>query len=216
MAVQDLPSVVCVAIAHGLTIALLVASFGAVSGGHLNPAVTLGVFLSGGIKPLLAMAYVVAQLLGSLVGAGLVRAVLPSTTFKAIGGGAHNLVQGVGPGQGIVCETLLTMTLVLAVLMCAVDTDKNVLAPLAIGFAVTVDILAGINVTGASMNPARSFGPAVVVSNVSNVWSYHYVYWVGPLMGSLLATLLYRLCFANPDNRLVMRGTPQTTYQRFE
>ncbi|KAK7507976.1 hypothetical protein BaRGS_00000941, partial [Batillaria attramentaria] len=139
--------------------------------------------------------------------------ILPSETFKAIGGGAHNLGENVTAGEGMLCEIVLTVVLVLTVLMAAVDPQtKSNLAPLAIGFAVFVDILAGISVTGASMNPARSFGPAVVVSNVSSdFWKYHYIYWVGPLIGAIVAAVWYR-CNA-PHRHTMFFTEPATVYQ---
>ncbi|XP_046576189.1 aquaporin-8-like [Haliotis rubra] len=197
-----LTSASAVAVGHGFMIALLVVAFGSTSGAHINPAVTFGILLSGAITPVMAFAYVMSQLLGAMVGAGLVRAVLPVAEYELINGGAH-ILSAVGPGPGIVCEILLTTVLVLTVLMSAVDDhSKSNLAPLAIGFAVTVCIFAGINTTGASMNPARSFGPAVALSVYkSEVWTYHYVYWVGPLLGSVIAALFYRIIFACPEKR---------------
>ncbi|XP_048248156.1 aquaporin-8-like isoform X1 [Haliotis rufescens] len=198
------PSAPAVAVGHGFAIAFFIVAFGNISGAHLNPAVTLGILLSGAITPVMAAAYVIAQLTGAMVGAGFVRAVLPLEEFMAINGGAHILnAPVIGPGPGILCEILLTTVLVLTVLLSAVDDhNKSSLAPLAIGFAVTVCILAGINTTGASMNPARSFGPAVALSvYMPSVWTYHYVYWVGPLLGAVIAAIFYRIIFACPEKR---------------
>ncbi|XP_067672685.1 aquaporin-8-like isoform X1 [Haliotis asinina] len=202
-----LTSTTAVAVGHGFMIALLVVAFGNISGAHLNPAVTFGILLSGAITPIMAFAYVIFQLLGALVGAALVRAVLPLAEYKMINGGAH-ILTAVEPGQGIVCEILLTTVLVLTVLMSAVDDhNKSNLAPLAIGFAVTVCILAGINTTGASMNPARSFGPAVALTVYNpDVWNSHYVYWVGPLLGSVIAAIFYRIIFACPEKRVFCKN----------
>ncbi|XP_041363390.1 aquaporin-8-like isoform X2 [Gigantopelta aegis] len=193
-----------IALAHGLLIASLVISFGKVSGGHFNPAVTVGVALAGHIAPLLAVFYVGMQLIGGLLGAALCRAVDTKALFESLNGGAHILPPETSAGQGILCEMLLTTLLVLTVIMGTCDgRTKSERAPLAIGFCVLVDILAGINTSGASMNPARSFGPAVAVSVYnSDVWTYHYVYWVGPILGSILAGVLYRFFLANPDKRL--------------
>ncbi|CAH1794531.1 unnamed protein product [Owenia fusiformis] len=207
-------SVVAIAFAHGLIFALLIAGFGHISGGHFNPAVTLGVLIAGEITPLLALGYLVSQCVGAVIGAACCRGVLSfvpegasMTPYEAILGGAHDLAPGVDPGRGILCEMLLTTVLITTVLMTAVDSKgKNSLAPLAIGFAVTVCILAGINVTGASMNPARSFGPAVVISYYKPaIWNHHYVYWVGPLLGSGFAGLMYRFVFASADKRLILK-----------
>ncbi|XP_012935620.1 aquaporin-8 isoform X1 [Aplysia californica] len=194
-----------IALAHGLAIALLVMSTASISGGHLNPAVTLGVFLSGSIAPLTALLYFISQLLGGILGSALTRGVLSQHTFTNISGGATTLGPTTSAAQGLLCEVVLTSVLVSVVLLAAVDEDtKNLLGPLGIGFAVVVDILAGASVSGASMNPARSFGPAVVVSVYdSDVWSYHYIYWVGPALGSLLAVIWYRLFLAGPHKRLI-------------
>lgn len=196
-----------IALGHGLTIGLLVVALGDVSGAHLNPAVTFGALLAGAIGPLQAAIYLFAQLSGSLAGAGLTKGVLPGAVYENISGGAHNLASGVSPGQGVLCEIVLTTVLVLTVLMSAVDSrTKSPLAPLAIGFAVTVDILAGVLVTGASMNPARSFGPAVVVSSINtDVWTYHYVYWIGPALGAVVAAAWYKLFLASSENRFVFK-----------
>lgn len=201
------PEPIVIAFAHGLTIALLVIGLGDVSGAHVNPAVTAAALLAGAITPVKAVLYVVAQLLGGICGAGLTRGILSSTEYETIGGGAHNLASGVTAGQGMLCEIVLTVVLVLTILMAAVDPKhKSVLAPLAIGFAVVVDILAGIGITGASMNPARSFGPAVMMSHfTSKFWDYHYIYWVGPFGGAIVAGVWYRLFLASSEKRLFLK-----------
>lgn len=202
------------ALGHGLTIGLLVMGLGEISGGHFNPAVTLGVTLAGGLPVFLAPAYLIAQLIGGILGASLVRGTLPSNVYTAIGGGVHHLgppkpisPETVEPGWGLLIELVLTTVLVFTVLMTAVNPKtKTNLAPLAIGFAVAVDIMAGGMLTGASMNPARAFGPAVVASAIlDNAWEYHWIYWVGPLLGAVLAALLYRLLFSSPNQRWIAR-----------
>ncbi|XP_019614846.1 PREDICTED: aquaporin-8-like [Branchiostoma belcheri] len=190
-----------VALAHGLTIALLIIAIGHISGGHLNPAVTLGVTLAGGVNVLQGVCYVISQLLGGMVGAAFTKAILPNGTYAGCSGGAHALGGGVSVPGAVLCETLLTMILVLTVLLAAVDsaTSGSALPPLAIGLAVLVGILAGGPFSGASMNPARAFGPAVA----AGVWDYHYVWWVGPTFGALLAGLIYRAFLASADRRLI-------------
>jgi len=194
-----------IALAHGLAIAFLVMATGSISGGHLNPAVTCGVFLSGGIHPVKAVLYVIGQLIGGILGSAITRGVLGTSKYVAIAGGAHALGDGVTPGQGILMELLLTSILVTVVLLTAVDTEtKSVMAPIGIGLTVVVDILAGFFVTGGGMNPARSLGPAVVLSHDTGTgWEDHYVYWVGPLLGALLAVLWYRFFLAGQQNRLI-------------
>ncbi|KAK6171368.1 hypothetical protein SNE40_019573 [Patella caerulea] len=199
---------VAVALAHGLTIAILVAVTAPISGGHINPAVTLAMVISREMKPVLAAGYFTCQIIGALLGATFTRSVLGDAKYSQYGGGAHTLGAGIEPGQGILCEILLTTVLILVILHVAVDPKtQNPLAPLAIGFAVTVDILAGINVTGASMNPARSFGPAVVISVFNkSIWDYHYIYWVGPFLGSFLAAFIYKFVTADKSKRLVFKN----------
>jgi len=197
-----------IALAHGLAIVVLVMSTANISGGHLNPAVTLAVCLAGAVPPLTALFYVISQLLGGIIGSALTRGVLSEDTFVNISGGAHALGETTTQGEGVLCEMLLTSVLVSVVLLTAVDPDtKSPLAPLAIGLAVSVCILAGILVTGGGMNPARSFGPAVTMSVFeSSVWDDHYVWWVGPFLGSLLAVLWYRLVLAGNEKRLIMKA----------
>lgn len=205
MAVSGAGGLVGVAIAHGLMIALLVAALGNVSGGHLNPAVTLGVLFAGEIGPLNAMLYIVSQLIGSLTGASLTRGTLSQAVFVNMSGGANTLGTNVTVGEGLLAEIVLTAILVTTVLLTAVDkSTKSSLAPLAIGFAVIVSILAGASISGPSLNPARSLGPAVAMTTFnSSVWNNHWLYWVGPGLGALLAALMHRLFLGGPDKRLL-------------
>ncbi|XP_013063681.2 aquaporin-8-like isoform X1 [Biomphalaria glabrata] len=197
-------NIVGIAFAHGLSIALLIIATGSISGGHLNPAVTLGILISGAITPFKAILYVVAQVLGGILGAGISRGVLGDELYKNISGGAHDLSAHVSVGEGVLCEVMLTAMLVTVILSSAVDPKtKNVLAPLGIGFTVVADILAGGGITGASMNPARSFGPAIVVSYAKNVWTNHWIYWVAPSVGASFAAVCYRLVLASPENRFI-------------
>ncbi|XP_035695466.1 aquaporin-8-like isoform X1 [Branchiostoma floridae] len=178
-----------IALTHGLTIALLIVGLGHISGGHFNPAVTLGVTLAGGIHPLLAGGYGISQLMGSMIGAAFTKAILPNMTYTSCHGGTHSIGEGVSVGGAILCEAILTMTLVMTVIMSAVDSASKgkALPPLAIGLAVVTGILSGGPFSGASMNPARAFGPAVV----AGVWKDHYVWWLGPLLGGVVAGGLY-------------------------
>ncbi|KAK3091663.1 hypothetical protein FSP39_021648, partial [Pinctada imbricata] len=204
---------VAIGLAHGLSIALLVVSFGNISGGHFNPVVTLGVTLSRALLPSVGVLYFVFQLLGGMLGAALARGVLPEETYKNINGGTQVLGPNVEAGWAVLTEGVLTFMLVLTVLLAAVDNKtKSSLAPLAIGFVVIVDIMAGGNVTGASMNPARSFGPAVVFSpfisdGKPEVWTYHYVYWVGPAGGSIVSALVYSRSEEEVENVKSLRRT---------
>ncbi|KAK3582697.1 hypothetical protein CHS0354_013047 [Potamilus streckersoni] len=136
--------VIDVALAHGLTIAMLIIGLGAISGGHFNPAVTLGVALAGAVEPTLALCYFIAQLLGGLLGAALVRGVLPPNIYDKIKGGSHCLGSSVEPRWAIVAEAVLTTLLVSTFLLSTVNRKtKSNMAPLAIGFAVAVGIISG-------------------------------------------------------------------------
>ena len=181
---------VAVALAHGLVLAVLVSALGAVSGAHFNPAVTFGVWISGRIDGVRAVAYVIAQLTGALV-AGLVLRALFDPARDPTRLGTPALGGPVTPLGGIAIEALLTMVLLTAVFGTAVDPRAPKLGGLAIGLAVAADILMGGPLTGAAMNPARWFGPAVASGALEN-W---YVWWVGPLLGAAVVGALYRWLF---------------------
>lgn len=181
---------VAIALAHGLTIALLVSATAKISGGHINPAVTFGAWITGKIDLAKAIMYVVAQLVGAVVGAWLLKAVIPAAAQGNLG--AHGLGAGITVGGGLLAEIVLTFALVFVVFATAMDPKGlGHLAPAAIGLTVLVDHLFGVPVTGASMNPARSFGPALV----AGAWENHWVFWVGPLVGGGLAALVYEFVF---------------------
>jgi MIP family channel proteins len=204
--------VVGAALAHGITIAVLIMGMGHISGGHFNPAVTLGIFVSGNIQLIPALAYIAAQLLGGFVGSLLVRAVVSDATYNMIAGGATIVPDATSWIGAIIIEILMTYFLVHTVLLTAVDTDSNLLAPLAIGLSILCDIFAGGNVSGASMNPARSLGPCISASifadhtklAVSKIWARHYVYWIGPGLGAGIAGLVYKLFLAKDDARILL------------
>jgi len=186
------------AFAHGLSIFVLVCSFGHISGGHFNPAVTLAVGLAGGMCRLLIIPYMLVQLTGGFVGALLVRAVTQTVEYNAIIGGATIQPTSEHWYQGLVVEAILTLFLTQTVLHCAVGRKNNMLAPLAIGFTVALDIFGAGSISGASMNPARSLGPAVITTiftnpmNIGMIWTTHYIYWVGPAAGAAISALLFK------------------------
>lgn len=197
-----------VALAHGLAIVVLVASTAGISGGHLNPAVTLAVLLCGEISPVQASLYVISQTLGAIIGSATCLGVLGDDVFVSVSGGAHSLGPMTSQGQGFLCEVILTSVLVSVVLLTALDHEtRSPLAPVAIGLAVAVCIMAGIMVTGGGMNPARSLGPAVIMTSLDgpDVWTDHWLYWLAPATGSVLATLWYRLVLAGEDKRLLFK-----------
>jgi aquaporin Z len=185
------PGLLGVALAHGLALAVLVSSLGAVSGGHFNPAVTLAVWIMGKSTPVRAAFYVVAQLVGALA-AGLALKLVFADAWQASNIGTPALGNGITPAVGIAVEAVLTALLVLAVIGTAVDPRGPKIGGLAIGLAVAADILVGGPLTGAAMNPARWFGPAVAAGAYAD-W---YVWWIGPAIGASVAALLYRSSLA--------------------
>ena len=182
-----------IALAHGLTLAVMVTAIGHISGGHINPAVTLAALVTKKISPPDAGAYILAQLAGGAAGAALLTQVFGAGPRLAANLGTPALADGVSLFQGILFELVMTFFLVFVVFATAID-DRGafkMVGGFAIGLVVTFDILAGGPVTGAAMNPARAFGPALV----ANSWSAHHVYWIGPLAGGLLAATLYNGVF---------------------
>jgi MIP family channel proteins len=179
-----------VALAQGLTIAVMVSATGAISGGQLNPAVTFGLFVGGHMDVKKTVAYWIAQLAGATVAAymlsGLIGMTKVANGTPDIGLNAAG-VPFVSIHQAIVIEAVLTFFLVFVVYGSAVDVRAPKLGGLAIGLTVALDILFGGPLTGAAMNPARTFGPALASSH----WNNHFVYWVGPLIGGALAGVIY-------------------------
>jgi aquaporin TIP len=181
---------VAIALGHGLTIAIMVTATARISGGHINPAVTFAAVLTSKIGVTKGGMYVIAQLLGAALAALLLKAVIPDALEGGLG--AHALGGGISAGAGLVVEIVLTFVLVFVIFATAMDPKGPAhLAPLAIGIAVLVDHLVGVPLTGASMNPARTLGPALA----AGAWADHWVYWVGPLAGGAIAALVYEHVF---------------------
>lgn len=176
-----------IALAHGLALAIMISIFGATSGGHFNPAVTIGFLVTRRIAPVLGVLYIVAQLVGGVLAGLLLRAIFPETVWQAAQLGTPNLAPGVSFGTGVLVEAVLTFFLLLAVFGTAVDPRAPKIAGFGIGLTVLFDILMGGPLTGASMNPARTFGPALA----GGFWQNDLVYWIGPIIGALVAALLY-------------------------
>ena len=191
-----------IALAHGLTVAAFVYVYGHISGTHINPAVTLGLALNGTVKWTEALVYWVAQFAGAVVAAFLLRTFLTPLSPTAFGGAATSgLLTDATKfpfyyAMGL--EALLTFFLVNSVLHAAVDGKAGQFAGLAIGITLTIAILAGGPLTGASLNPARSFGPALFTSVIkTGIHDYqnpmfYLIFFVGPFIGSLAAVLLYQ------------------------
>ncbi|PIN13698.1 Aquaporin (major intrinsic protein family) [Handroanthus impetiginosus] len=185
----DPPGLVAVAVCHGFALFVAVAVGANISGGHVNPAVTFGLAVGGQITILTGIFYWIAQLLGSIVASFLLKVVTGGLAIPT-----HNMAAGVGAAQGVVMEIIITFALVYTVYATAADPKKGslgIIAPIAIGFIVGANILAAGPFSGGSMNPARSFGPAVASGDFSDNW----IYWVGPLIGGGIAGLVYSNVF---------------------
>jgi MIP family channel proteins len=179
--------VLAVALAHGLTIAAFVSATLHISGGQLNPAVTFGLVCGGHMKWMNALPYWIAQCLGGICAALICRGLFGR---DVVINGTPQLAINLAAWQGILVEGILTFFLGFVVHGTAVDErGPRRVAGLVIGATITLDILFGGTLTGAAMNPARVFGPAVA----ANFWHDHYVYWIGPLVGGALGGFVYRL-----------------------
>ena len=190
---------VAVALAHGLALAVTVSSFGALSGGHFNPAVTFGLAIAGKHPWSRVLTYWAAQVVGALAAGFALRYAFDfdPTGLNRTHIGTPALGGGVTDLAGIVVEAILTVFLLWAVFGTAVSPLAPRIAGFGIGLMVAADILAGGPITGAAMNPARWLGPAVAAGFFTS-W---YVYIIGPLIGAALAGLSYRYVFAPPEDR---------------
>ncbi|MCZ6654907.1 MAG: aquaporin [Planctomycetota bacterium] len=187
-----------IAFAHGLILAIVVSATMNISGGHINPAVTITMLATGRIKPPLAIGYIIAQLVGASVAGFLLMFIFKSmgeTGAEAIIAcklGTPNLNAAISPWMGVLIEIILTFLLVFAIFGTAVDPRAPKIGGFGIGLAVCVDILMGGPLTGAAMNPARTFGTLLGgLGDTSDLWSQHWVYWLGPIIGALLAAFVY-------------------------
>src|SRR5205807_9465768 len=179
-----------VALAHGLTIGAFVCATLHISGGNFNPAVTFGLLCGGHTNLATAIRYWIAQLLGAFIAAIICLGLFGRDVVQM---GTPQLAINLSGMQGILVEAILTFFLVFVVYGTAVDERGRGLAGFAIGATVTLDILFGGPLTGAAMNPARVFGPALA----SWFWHDHYVYWIGPLIGGALGGVVYVLLFVS-------------------
>ena len=185
-----------VALAHGLTIAAMASATAGISGGHINPAVTIGAFVARKIDPLNAAAYVVAQCAGSLLAALLLKAILPGALLAQVGFGTPVPGNGVGDSQALLLEAVLTFFLMFVIYGTALDGRAPRVGALFIGLTVTLDILIGGPFTGAAMNPARFLGPALAGAVGLQ---YTWIYWLGPAAGAIAAALLWSRLLEQSD-----------------
>jgi aquaporin TIP len=195
--------IVAVALANGLAIGIMVSNLGHISGGHFNPAITLGFLATRRITLPLAAAYWASQLAGAIVAAAILRGLFAHGDFL----GAVPHAAGFGAGKGLVVEIILTFFLVWAVFATAVDPRGafKSIAGLAIGLTITIDVLMGGPLTGAAMNPARAFGPQLL----GNFWGEGWIYYLGPVLGALIAATAYEYLYLRPLQPPVV-GTPES------
>ncbi|KAJ4913933.1 Aquaporin PIP2-7 [Raphanus sativus] len=185
-----------IAWAFGGMIFVLVYCTAGISGGHINPAVTFGLFLARKVSLVRAVGYMIAQCLGAICGVGFVKAFM-KTPYNTLGGGANTVAPGYSTGTALGAEIIGTFVLVYTVFSAtdpkrsARDSHIPVLAPLPIGFAVFMVHLATIPITGTGINPARSFGAAVIYNN-EKAWDDHWIFWVGPFVGALAAAAYHQ------------------------
>lgn len=189
-------SIVQIALAFGVTVATLVQCIGHVSGGHINPAVTCAMLVTNRIRVIRAVCYVVSQCLGAITGAAVLRAVSPGDP-NTVGLGMTTVNEKISGPEGFAVEFLITFVLIFTVFGVCDDNRNDVKgsAPLAIGLAVATCHLFAVKYTGSSMNPARTFGPAVI----TGIWEHHWVYWLGPCLGGVAAGVLYHYVFQAPE-----------------
>ncbi|KAK7890012.1 hypothetical protein LTR67_008477 [Exophiala xenobiotica] len=177
--------IVLTSLGFGFSLLVTVWAFYRISGGLFNPAVTLAMVITGNLPWFRGLLLLPAELLGGIVAAALVRCMFPGPLSVNT-----TLSNGTTPAQGVFIEMFLTALLVFTILMLAAEKHyATFMAPVGIGLALFVAMMAGVHWTGASLNPARSFGPAVATPYFP---SYHYIYWFGPIMGSLLAAGYYK------------------------
>jgi aquaporin TIP len=190
------PSLLAIAFAHGLVIACMVSAVGHISGGHFNPAITLGFFVTRRLAVPLTIAYLIAQLAAAVAAAGLIRWLFPGDSAESVGYGSPAIDPGIDVAEALVIEAILTFFLVWVVFATTADirgTFKAV-AGLAIGLVIVFDTLIGGPLTGAMMNPARAFGPQLMDSSWDDFW----IWYAGPILGGAIAALVYELLYLRP------------------
>ena len=183
------------ALAYGLAVGIMVTALAHISGGHLNPAVTIGFWVTKRLSTTLTLLYWIAQILGAVAAAYLIAAIVPDAPWRPEAMTAINpaLALDFTRLHAMLLEGVMTFFLVFVFFATMVDVKGafNKIAGFGVGFAVTMDALFGYPLTHAALNPARAFGPALVTHH----WSNHGVYWVGPLLGGVLASEIYDRVF---------------------
>jgi len=192
----SIESIIMISLAHGAAIGLMVYAFGHISGAHINPAVTIPMMITKKISVADGIGYIIFQLIGAVVAAFSLKAILPEigakVNFGTQGGPSELLNNSVM--AGVTVEIILTFFLVTVIFLTAVHKKAPAgIHGISIGGMVFLLHLVGVPLTGASMNPARTFGPAVV----SGFWELHWLYWVAPIIGGIIAGVIMNYIFVN-------------------
>lgn len=185
------------ALGNGIGLGISITATLAISGGALNPAVTVGLFVGGKMSPRDAISYSCAEVLGAIFAALSLVAVAPRIIGDAVYWGApsHNFSNPLQVGTGILAEAIMTFFLVFVVYFTIVDERAPRLGGLLVGLIVLCDVFIGGPLTGAAMNPARAMGPIIVSGalNLTNAFSGWYIFWIGPIIGGVVAGLVWRV-----------------------
>ncbi len=187
-----------IALAHGLAFAIMVSALGHISGGHFNPAITIGYWVTKRLSTLDTLAYWGAQLLGATAAAFLLKVIIPDETWRNVALGTPELMRDFPTWAALALEAVTTFFLVLVVFATAVDERGSfrAIGGFAAGLTITVGMLVAGPFTGGALNPARAFGPALA----SHHWLNQGTYWVGPLGGGFVAGLLYDTLFLRKND----------------
>jgi MIP family channel proteins len=186
-----------VAVAHGLVLAVMVTALMGISGGHLNPAVTIGLVVTRRTRPVDGAVYIVAQLVGAVLAALMLKEVYPTGVIRPISLGTPTLATTIQLPQAILMEAIMAFFLVSAVFGTCINPDAPRIGGFGIGLTLLFCVLVGGPLTGAAVNPARAFGPALV----SGQWVAHIAYWVGPILGGIVAALVWEYFLLPPEAR---------------
>ena len=198
----SVPAIVMISLAHGAAIGLMVYTFGHVSGAHINPAVTISMLVTRRINIKDGIAYIIFQIIGAIAAAASYKAILPDIGAKVnfgTQGGPSALLHN-NAMSGVAVEAILTFFLVTVIFMTAVHKKAAAgMYGLAIGGMIFLIHLVGVPLTGASVNPARTLGPAII----SGYWDYNWIYWVGPIVGAVIAGLVMNYIFVKKAEKEV-------------
>ena len=205
----SIESIIMISLGHGAVVGLMVYAFGHISGAHINPAVTIPMMITKKISVQDGIGYIIFQLIGAVVAAFSLKAILPEigakVNFGTQGGPSELLNSSIA--SGIAVEIILTFFLVTVIFLTAVHKKAAAgIHGISIGGIVFLLHLVGVPLTGASMNPARTFGPAVV----SGFWELHWLYWVAPIIGGIIAGVIMNYVFVNkaePKTKSVTRSS---------